>query len=78
MAQSSNAAGAATTGDPVRPGIEADSPKRTNEDSIRERAHAIWEEHGRPDGSHEAHWHQAERELTDRQLSAGDPSPAGP
>ena len=29
---------------------------------IRERAYAIWEEQGRPDGRHEDHWRQAEAE----------------
>ena len=29
---------------------------------IRERAHALWEAEGRPDGRHDAHWSQAERE----------------
>jgi hypothetical protein len=30
---------------------------------IRQRAHQIWEQSGRPDGQHESHWAQAEREL---------------
>ncbi|MBP0447686.1 DUF2934 domain-containing protein [Roseomonas sp. SSH11] len=30
---------------------------------IRERAHQIWEQAGRPDGQHESHWAQAEREV---------------
>ncbi|MFK8252795.1 DUF2934 domain-containing protein [Ancylobacter terrae] len=29
------------------------------EDRIRERAHKLWEEEGRPDGRAEAHWFQA-------------------
>ena len=27
--------------------------------AIRERAYALWESEGRPDGKAEAHWHQA-------------------
>ena len=30
---------------------------------IRQRAHAIWEAQGRPDGQHLDHWEQARREL---------------
>lgn len=29
------------------------------EDRIRERAHQLWEEEGRPDGRADAHWFQA-------------------
>ncbi|MGA6112911.1 MULTISPECIES: DUF2934 domain-containing protein [Agrobacterium] len=31
---------------------------------IREKARAIWEREGRPDGHHERHWIEAERELS--------------
>lgn len=34
------------------------------EDDIKVRAHQIWEEEGRPDGQHEAHWRRAEEELS--------------
>jgi len=30
---------------------------------IRQRAHAIWESQGKPDGQHLEHWEQARREL---------------
>lgn len=30
---------------------------------IRERAHQLWEEQGRPEGRHEEHWEQARREI---------------
>jgi hypothetical protein len=34
---------------------------------IAERAHAIWDDEGRPDGQAEAHWKRAEQEIdTDR------------
>ncbi|HEY1108777.1 MAG TPA: DUF2934 domain-containing protein [Opitutaceae bacterium] len=32
-------------------------------DEIRERAHALWERAGRPEGRAEDHWHAAERQL---------------
>ncbi len=35
----------------------------TDEDRIRERAHRIWEEEGRPHGRHEEHWQRARREI---------------
>lgn len=34
------------------------------EAAIREKARAIWEREGRPDGHHERHWIEAERELS--------------
>ena len=30
---------------------------------IRQRAHEIWEQEGRPEGAHERHWRQAESEV---------------
>jgi hypothetical protein len=36
---------------------------RNLEALIRERAHAIWEREGRPEGEAEAHWIQAREEL---------------
>jgi hypothetical protein len=38
----------------------------TDEHKVRERAHAIWEREGRPEGKHDDHWHQAQRELADK------------
>ena len=35
------------------------------EDRIRKRAHALWEQNGRPEGRHEEHWHQASQEADD-------------
>ncbi|MBB3590166.1 hypothetical protein FHX08_000510 [Rhizobium sp. BK529] len=34
-----------------------------NEDRVRERAYAIWEKEGRPDGEDLRHWSAAEAEL---------------
>ncbi|PWC43060.1 DUF2934 domain-containing protein [Azospirillum sp. TSO22-1] len=41
-----------------------------DEDRIRDRAYAIWEREGCPDGRHEAHWEQARRELLDEERRA--------
>ena len=35
-----------------------------DENAIRARAYAIWEQAGRPEGRHEDHWRQASEELT--------------
>ena len=41
---------------------------------VRERAHAIWEREGRPEGDHERHWGMAEEELrAEEQSEAGAP-----
>lgn len=34
-----------------------------DEERLRERAYAIWEQEGRPHGRHEEHWHRAREEL---------------
>ena len=41
-----------------------------DEDRIRDRAYAIWEREGCPDGRHDAHWEQARRELLDEERQA--------
>ncbi|WP_081718334.1 DUF2934 domain-containing protein [Lutibaculum baratangense] len=38
---------------------------------IRERAHALWEEEGRPEGRHDAHWERARQEI-DGPADAGE------
>lgn len=38
---------------------------------IRERAYALWERAGRPEGSHDEHWQAAEREI-DAEHGASD------
>lgn len=35
----------------------------SKEERIRRRAYEIWDREGRPDGEHERHWQQAEKEL---------------
>ncbi len=37
---------------------------------VRERAYAIWEREGRPDGRDREHWTMAEKEVTPMSLSA--------
>ena len=38
---------------------------------IRERAHAIWEREGRPEGRHIEHWQQAAREIAEEDAALG-------
>jgi hypothetical protein len=42
---------------------------------IRQRAHAIWENHGRPHGADSQHWEQATREI-DAEDAAAKKKPA--
>jgi hypothetical protein len=44
--------------------------EQDREEQIRQRAYRIWEREGRSEGSHEAHWQQAERELEDERAGA--------
>ena len=37
--------------------------EKTWEQKVRERAHAIWEQEGRPENAGEQHWARAEEEL---------------
>jgi Protein of unknown function (DUF2934) len=43
---------------------ESDQQQPTREQAIRERAYAIWEEEGRPDGRDLDHWRRAEQEIS--------------
>jgi hypothetical protein len=43
---------------------------------IRQRAHAIWESHGRPHGHDRDHWDQASREIDAEDAAAKKPSRA--
>ena len=44
-----------------------------DQDRVSERAHAIWESAGKPDGAHDEHWQQACREMEaeDGEATAG-------
>jgi hypothetical protein len=56
------------------------SVTRENEQKIRDRAYALWESEGRPEGRHGDHWHQATRELDEPPAppASEDPSPKRP
>ena len=41
-----------------------------DEERVRQRAYEIWEEAGRPDGQHNAHWQQACHEI---ETEGGEP-----
>lgn len=41
----------------------------SREEAIRERAYALWEQDGRPEGRSMAHWSQAETEIGVEQLA---------
>jgi hypothetical protein len=41
---------------------------KTDEDEIRERAHQLWEQAGKPDGQDEQFWREAERQLRDERV----------
>jgi len=43
--------------------ISSGDGQAANEQAIRERAYAIWEEEGRPGGRHLDHWLRAEAEI---------------
>ncbi len=45
----------------------------SNWEKIRERAYALWEEQGRPQGRHEEHWAQATQELGEDDGQEPDP-----
>ena len=45
-------------------------------DRVRERAHAIWEREGRPEGAAERHWAEAEEELRAEERGQPDPGAA--
>jgi hypothetical protein len=51
-----------------------------DEEELRERAYALWEKDGRPDGRHDDHWHRAHEELSQDivdDLGAGTIEPDG-
>ena len=45
------------------------------EQAIRERAYALWEKDGRPEGRSLAHWSQAEAEIAIKQPAAAPNKP---
>jgi hypothetical protein len=47
----------------VQAAISSSDGQSDREQAIRERAYAIWEEEGRPEGQHLQHWLRAEAEI---------------
>jgi hypothetical protein len=65
----------------VELGTEPPSPKeeqsmdQTKEERIREKAHSMWEQEGRPEGQDSRHWEEAEKQLVEADsVAAGQPS----
>lgn len=50
----------------------------SDDKSIRERAYALWEEHGRPHGREHEHWEQARREIEEARAGAAPEGAAKP
>jgi Protein of unknown function (DUF2934) len=59
----STAASTRQPGPTVAAASASDQRKPAREQAIRERAYAIWEEEGRPDGRDLDHWRRAEEEI---------------
>ena len=51
--------------------------EKPTEEQIRQRAHELWEQNHRPDGRDDEFWHQAEKELNEKELEdiAKEPPP---
>jgi hypothetical protein len=48
---------------------------KTQEERIREKAHAMWEQEGRPTGQELRHWEEAEKAVVEADsIAAGQPS----
>jgi hypothetical protein len=57
--------------DSLREGANALLDKAADwQELIRERAQAIWEREGRPEGRHDEHWHAAEKEIAAEESAA--------
>ena len=62
--------------DSLREGAHALLDKASDwQERIRQRAQAIWEREGRPEGRHEDHWREAEKEIA---AEDSDAAPARP
>ena len=44
---------------------------------IHERAYALWQSEGRPEGRHEEHWRQAREAVDGEDAAAGSPATSG-
>jgi hypothetical protein len=47
------------------------------EEEVRNRAYAIWEAKGRPEGEHLEHWQQAIKEIEQAKEAPADAAPGG-
>ena len=54
---------------------ERDCGGTMSEEAIRERAYALWEQDGRPEGRSLVHWSQAESEIGAEQPAAAPSKP---
>jgi Protein of unknown function (DUF2934) len=50
-------------------------PEKTIEDRVRDRAYALWEKNGRPDGRSDEYWQQARSEVEAEEAEPGNESP---
>ena len=50
-------------------------PEKTIEDRVRDRAYALWEKDGRPDGRSDGYWQQARSEVEAEEAEPGNESP---
>ena len=50
-------------------------PEKTIEDRVRDRAYALWEKDGRPDGRSDEYWQQARSEAEAEEAEPGNESP---
>ena len=50
-------------------------PEKTIEDRVRDRAYALWEKDGRPDGRSDEYWQQARSEVDAEEAEPGNESP---
>ena len=62
--------------DSLREGAHALLDKASDwQERIRQRAQAIWEREGRPEGRHEDHWREAEKEIAAEDSGAAPARP---
>jgi hypothetical protein len=50
-------------------------PEKTIEDRVRDRAYALWEKDGRPDGRSDEYWQQARFEVEAEEAEPGNERP---
>jgi hypothetical protein len=50
-------------------------PGKTIDDRVRDRAYALWEKDGRPDGRSDEYWRQAKSEVEAEEAEPGNEDP---